>query len=77
MERKNLEITYQKISDYLIPNIVLPKEATRYNIGKYGYLRLEYIKEHKRGRKLIPFREQILTYGIKSQTLFRKIKKLR
>lgn len=49
MEKSNLKITYHQEGDYLIPDLVLPKRTTNYQIGKYGYLRLEFLKEHKRG----------------------------
>ena len=44
-----IQITYHKEGNYLIPNLVLPKDKyEKYNIGKYGHLRLNYLKEHKR-----------------------------
>ena len=46
---ENLKITHHQEGDYLIPDLVLPKRTTNYQIGKYGYLRLEFLKEHKRG----------------------------
>ena len=44
-----VEITYHKEGDYLIPDLYLEKENYKndYQIGKYGYLRLQYLKEHK------------------------------
>lgn len=41
------EITYHKEGDYLVPNLYMPKQPEG-NIGKYGKLRLNYLKEHKR-----------------------------
>ena len=49
MEKSNLKVTYHQERDYLIPDLVLPKDTNNYQIGKYGYLRLEFLKEHKRG----------------------------
>lgn len=49
MER--IEITYRQNSDYLIPNVSLPKEDIKYKnktIGKYGNLKLDYIKTYKK-----------------------------
>ena len=43
------KITYRQEGDYLIPNLVLPKNTNNYQIGKYGYLRLDFLKEHKKG----------------------------
>ena len=45
-----IEITYHKEGDYFIPDLFLEKEeyAKDYNIGKYGHLRLEYLKNHKK-----------------------------
>lgn len=42
------EITYHREGDYLIPDLYLPKQPEK-SIGKYGLLRLNFIKEHKRG----------------------------
>lgn len=49
MEKSNVKVTYHQEGDYLIPDLVLPKDSHSYQIGKYGYLRLEFLKEHKRG----------------------------
>lgn len=42
------KITYHREGDYLIPNLYLPKQPEKH-IGKYGRLRLNYLKERKRG----------------------------
>ena len=41
--------TYREESGHLIPNVTLP-EQTDYQIGKYGQMHLDYIKQHRRGR---------------------------
>lgn len=43
-----MNISYTKKGDYLLPNLML-KDKVQYNIGKYGLLRLEYIKKYKLG----------------------------
>ena len=45
-----IEITYHKEGDFFIPNLYLEKEdyANDYIIGKYGHLRLEYLKNYKK-----------------------------
>ena len=43
-----MNISYTKKGDYLLPNLIL-KEKVQYNIGKYGLLRLEYIKKYRLG----------------------------
>ena len=43
-----MNISYTKKGDYLLPNLIL-KEKVQFNIGKYGLLRLEYIKKEKLG----------------------------
>ena len=35
--------------DYLIPDLIIENSNEDYHIGKYGRLRLNYIKEYKRG----------------------------
>ena len=47
-ERKN-KIEYRKEGDYYIPNLIVAKdEYADYCVGKYGRLRLNYLKENKR-----------------------------
>ena len=43
------EITYHKEGDYLIPDLIMDNSCENYNIGKYARLRLNYIKNYKRG----------------------------
>lgn len=43
-----MNISYTKQGDYLLPNLIL-KEKIQHNIGKYGLLRLQYIKKYKLG----------------------------
>ncbi len=40
-----MEISYTKFGDYFIPNLTVPDE--HYNIGKYGMLRREYLRQHR------------------------------
>ena len=42
-----MNISYTKNGDYLLPDLILEKK--QYNIGKYGLLRLNYIKKKKLG----------------------------
>ena len=43
-----MNISYTRIGDYLLPDLIL-KDKEQFNIGKYGLLRLEYIKKYKLG----------------------------
>lgn len=43
-----MNISYERIGDYLLPNLILEKNQ-QFNIGKYGLLKLEYIKKEKLG----------------------------
>jgi hypothetical protein len=49
MNNSNFKITYHQEGDYLIPDLVIKKDRRHYQIGKYGYLRLDFLKNHKRG----------------------------
>ena len=40
------KIEYIKVGDYYIPNLTLPKPRRTGNIGKYGRLKLNYMKKH-------------------------------
>lgn len=45
-----LKLTYRKDGDYFIPNLVLENEEDKnHQIGKYGYLKLEYLRNYKKG----------------------------
>ena len=41
------DITYRQVGDYLIPNLVLPKEEKKL-LGKYGTMRMNYLKNHRK-----------------------------
>ena len=41
--------TYREENGHLIPDVTIPKQ-TDYQIGKYGRMHLDYIKNHRRGR---------------------------
>ena len=46
----NSKITYRKVGDYYIPNLYLERDNYKndYQIVKYGHLRLQYLKNHKK-----------------------------
>lgn len=43
-----MNISYTKQGDYLLPDLIL-EDKERFSIGKYGLLRLNYIKKYKLG----------------------------
>ena len=43
-----MNISYTNKGDYLLPDLIL-EDKERFNIGKYGLLRLNYIKKEKLG----------------------------
>ncbi len=42
-----MKLNYTKVGDYLLPNLTI-KNQNYGGINKYGYLRLNYLKEHKK-----------------------------
>lgn len=52
-----VDITYHKEGNYFVPDLYLEKENYEedYIIGKYGHLRLEYLKNHKKAEYIIMF----------------------
>ena len=52
-------IEYVRQGDYYIPNLVLPKQK-RIHLNKYGRMRLNYLKEHKKAEYTIMFMENTL-----------------
>ena len=68
MENKELQesfidertgIEYVRQGDYYIPNLVLPKQK-KIHLNKYGRMRLNYLKEHKKAEYTIMFMENTL-----------------
>ena len=50
MENLRRKLEYHRENDYLIPNVAMKNNnLDNYQIGKYGYLRLDYLKKYKRG----------------------------
>lgn len=43
-----MKIEYTKQGDYYIPNIVAPENMKNFNLGKYGRMRLKFLKEQKK-----------------------------
>jgi len=43
-----MNITYTKEGDYYLPNLKFPEQINNTEIGKYGRLRLKYLKENKK-----------------------------
>ena len=58
----NNKITYNKVGDYYLPNLYFKKDEYEkdYQIGKYGDLRLEYLKTHKKAEYAIMFMDNTL-----------------
>ena len=48
-----MELEYRKCGDYYIPNIVTPSNIKNFRLGKYGRLRLNYLKEIKKAEYMI------------------------
>ena len=43
-----MDLTYTERNGIMYPDLALP-EQTNYPIGKYGRMRLDYLKKHRRG----------------------------
>ena len=43
-----MEITYTKHGDYYLPDLALPEEEPA-TYGRFGRMRLKYLKVHRRG----------------------------
>ena len=56
-ERTGIE--YVRQGDYYILNLVLPKQK-KIHLNKYGRMRLNYLKEHKKAEYTIMFMENTL-----------------
>ena len=50
---KRTGIEYTLVGDYYMPNIVAPDNVKNFRLGKYGRLRLTYLKTNKRAEYMI------------------------
>ena len=67
-----MSISYTKVGDYLLPNLKL-KEGKQYNIGKYGLLKLRYLKEYNKGLYTeLLMKEQLNTYLYELENLVKE-----
>ncbi len=57
-------IEYIKNGDYYLPNLVLAKQK-KIQLNKYGRLRLDYLKNHKKAEYTILFMDNKLTDHLK------------
>ena len=73
MEKKELKerfidektgIEYVRQGDYYIPNLVIPMQE-KIQLNKYGRMRLNYLKEHKRTEYTIMLSGRNLTKHLK------------
>ena len=48
-----MELEYRKCGDYFIPNIVALSNIKNFRLGKYGRLRLNYLKTNKKAEYMI------------------------
>ena len=48
-----MKLEYTKYGDYYIPNIVAPSNIKDFRLGKYGRLRLNYLKTNKKAKYMI------------------------
>ena len=45
---KTNNITYRRVGDYNIPNLILPPEEANITLGKWGMMHKTYLKKHKK-----------------------------
>ena len=58
-------ISYTLVGDYYVPNLVAPKEE-KVILNKYGRLRLNFLKEHKKAEYTIMLMGGILNKHLKA-----------
>ena len=50
-----MKIEYSKLGDYYFPNLYLDTNFKYSEIGRYGKLRLKFLKEHRKAEYIILF----------------------
>ena len=41
-------ISYRRVGDYLIPNLIIPPEEARVTLGKWGMMHKSYLEKHEK-----------------------------
>lgn len=44
----NSNISYRRVGDYMIPNLILPPEEVNVRLGKWGMMHKDYMLKHKK-----------------------------
>lgn len=70
-------IEYIRKGDYYIPNLVLEPQG-KINLNRYGRLRLEYLKKHKKAEYTILFMDNKLTRHLEEiqETAIKRIEEI-
>ena len=48
-----MKIEYTKQGDYYFPNLLTPENLKNFEIGRFGRMRLKFLKEHKKSEYII------------------------
>ena len=59
------KITYTRVGDYYLPNLIDTASVSTSELGKYGRMRLKYLKEHKHTEYIILWSENKLREHLK------------
>ena len=61
-----MDIVYTKVGDYYVPNLIFQGKKSARCFGKYGRLRLKYLKENHKDRYTILLMNDELTKHLES-----------
>ena len=73
-----MNLTYTKVGYYYLPNLIFPNPINKLEIGKYGRLRLQFLKEHNNVEYIIllmdnELREHLININNKAEKRVKKI----
>ena len=61
-----MELKYTKMGDYFVPNIEISSDNKNANLGKYGRMREQYLKENRPGKfEYLRMKEELTKHLIK------------
>ena len=74
---KKTGIEYTLVGDYYLPNLVIEPQR-KINLNKYGRLRLEYLRNHKKAEYTILFMDNKLTDHLEGvqETATKRVKEI-
>ena len=66
----NMKLTYTNVNGYLIPNLTYKSGEQMVQLGKYGFLRRDYLKSHRNSTYQVMLLQDTVQHQIDFQNIY-------